>query len=257
MDHPQQAGDAAVAPTAPTISPPSGAAAPVPAHERATSVKLERILLKQFDFASQTAQAVRQDSSQMIYFYWVMFGVLVAGLGFLLQLGSETQAQRQAGGLAPYAQPLMLLALLGAGIVHVAFYNRWVRLRQRYNDCFAFMTGISAFYVQRFERSIPEIATLLAWQPESTAGAAPLGNYLFTVYALLPVLGSLFFGAAVIVGGELWLNVNGGALFPLPATVLLYGIAGVVVALSLVVFVASGRTPRTSRKRQIPVLGDI
>jgi hypothetical protein len=258
MDHPQPAGDTPVAPTAATTSSaPDGVGAPDPARERETSVKLERILLKQFDFASQTAQAVRQDSSQMIYFYWVMFGVLVAGLGFLLQLGSDTQTQSQEAGLAPYAQPLMLLALLGAGTVHLAFYSRWVRLRRRYADCFAFMTGISTFYVRRFERAVPEIATLLAWQPESSAVTAPLGGYLFSVYALLPLLGSLFFGAAVIVGGELWLNVNGGALFPVPVNLPLYGLAGVVFVLSLVVFVASGRAPQANRKDQILVLGDI
>ncbi|HUY77336.1 MAG TPA: hypothetical protein VMV29_11235 [Ktedonobacterales bacterium] len=253
MDDPQKQDNISVA--APSSEP--GSAAPVHSQKADTSVKLEQILLKQFDFASQTAQAVRQDSSQMIYFYWVMFGVLAAGLGFLLQLGGNAPAQRQAAGVASYAQLLMLLALLGAGAVQLAFYSRWVRLRRRYTDCFAFMTGISTFYIQRFERAIPELATLLAWQPESTGMNASLGAFFFTVYSLLPVLGSLFFAGAAIMGGEVWLQVNGGALFPLPANLPLYGIAAGVFVLSLIVFFASGRAMRSDRKTHIPVLGDI
>ncbi|MEO7002173.1 MAG: hypothetical protein ABI068_10125, partial [Ktedonobacterales bacterium] len=254
--NPQKTNDSTIASTASA----SGAAASGQLPQADTRLRLERILLKQFDFASQTAQAVRQDSSQMIYFYWVMFGVLVAGLGFLLQLGSDSQAQGQAAGLAPYAQLLLLLALLGAGTVHLAFYSRWVRLRRRYADCFVFMTGISTVYIQRFEHTVPEMATILAWQPESTGENASVGTYLFTVYALLPVLGSLFFGAAIIVSGELWLNVNGGALFPLPMNLALCGIAVAVFVVSLGVFAVTGRTMRVQRKPgklQIPVLGDI
>jgi len=231
------------------------AAPSVDSPDAATSVHLEQILLKQFDFASQTAQAVRQDASQMIYFYWVMFGVLATGLGFLLQLSGG--AQSQAGGLASYAQVLMLLALLGAGAAHVAFYSRWIRLRRRYADCFAFMSGISTFYTQRFEHAIPELATILAWQPESTGVDAPLGASLFTVYSLLPALGSLFFAAAAFMGGEVWLHVNGGALFPLPANPPIYGVAGGVLALSLIVFFVIGRAMRSDRKSPVPVLGDI
>ncbi len=125
------------------------------------------------------------------------------------------------------------------------------------NDCFAFMTGISNFYIQRFQRAIPEIATLLAWQPESTGADTPPAASLFTVYSLLPMLGSLFFAAAAIMGGEVWLHANGGALFPLPANPLLYGAAGGVFALSLIVFVASGRALRSNKKFRVPVLGDI
>ena len=166
MEDPQKTDITTRQPSPATMT--SGSAVPGPPPRADTGLRLERILLRHFDFASQTAQAVRQDASQMIYFYWVMFGVLAAGLGFLLQLGSAPHTQSQATGLAPYAQPLVLLALLGAGTVHLAFYSRWVRLRRRYADCFAFMMGISTFYSERFDHDVPEIATLLAWQPEST-----------------------------------------------------------------------------------------
>lgn len=255
MIHPQQIDNALGASSSamPSAAPGSGS----PDIDLKSGIKLEHILLKQFDFASQTAQAVRQDASQMIYFYWVMFGVLVAGLGFLLQLGGATPGQSSAGGLASYTQVLMLVALLGAGTVHLAFYSRWLRLRRRFTDCFAFMTGISAFYIQRFEHDIPEIATLLAWQPESAGATAPLSDSLFTVYSLLPALSSLFFGAAVVVGGEVWLQVNGGALLPLPVSLPLYSAAGAVVVVSCALFWLTRRSMRSSGKTRIPVLGDI
>src|SRR5262249_8055509 len=131
MADPQKSDTTIREPTPATATLASGSAAPVPLPQADTGLQLERILLRHFDFASQTAQAVRQDASQMIYFYWVMFGVLAAGLGFLLQIGGAPHAQSQTTGLALYAQPLVLLALLAAGTVHLAFYSRWVRLRRR------------------------------------------------------------------------------------------------------------------------------
>lgn len=193
----------------------------------------------------------------MIYFYWVMFGVLAAGLGFILQLGAGGRAPGQVAGLAAYSQVLMLVALVGAGVVHLAFYSRWLRLRRRYNDCFAFMTGISTFYVQRFERDVPEIGALLAWQPESAAARQPLSAYVVSVYSLLPLLSGVFFGAAVVVGGEMWLGVNGGALFPIPINATLLGAAGGVVVLALALVILAGRMAGSRRASRTPVLGDI
>src|SRR5262245_11609040 len=73
------------------------------------SLKLEEILLRQFDYATRIAQVVREDLSRTLYLYFVMVGVFVAGLGFLLQFSQTSTGGFGAAALPEVPQTLALV----------------------------------------------------------------------------------------------------------------------------------------------------
>jgi hypothetical protein len=207
-------------------------------HSDEIHLHLEKILLKQFDFASETSHQARQDTSQLIYFYFVALGVLVAGLGFLLQLANESRSYLQLG---------VLVILVAAGIMHDAIFIRFVRLRQRYIASFARMSQIADVYITRFKKELPEIDQILQWSSHSQFVPSPV--FAFFPYAIYAVLGSAGFALAVIVGDELWLGKNDGAIFPLPNSLDVYVFSVGVFVISLAIIFSAGLALRAALAR--------
>ncbi|MBF6591775.1 MAG: NUDIX hydrolase, partial [Ktedonobacterales bacterium] len=73
------------------------------------SLKIEDMLLEEFNYASVTAYQALEDRARMFNLYVVIIGVLASGLGALFQLGK--------GSVSDFTAPLSTLALLIAWLL--------------------------------------------------------------------------------------------------------------------------------------------
>lgn len=205
------------------------------------SLKLEEILLRQFDYATRIAQVVREDLSRTLYLYFVMVGVFVAGLGFLLQFGRNSTGGFNATAVAEVPQTLALVTSLAAGLLHAAFFVRFVRLRRRLQECHRYIGQITDYYIARVQAEGPRVEQILRWRPEALGVVVPAQSALFSAYSLLAVFASISFATVAGIVGELWLGANRGNVLPLPESVPLYAAAAAVFVLSLVAFIVYDR----------------
>ncbi len=179
------------------------------------TLKLDNMLLEEFNYASLTAYQSMEDRTRMFNLYLLMVGVLASGLGALYQF---------SGSIGSYSRPLAITLLLIAGIVGVAFFTKLIRLRQAWRESVICMNVIKEFYIRQFQRQMPGIERAFRWRLKSIPAGERFGSTTFIVCFTVALLASVCFaGAAFVLANSAPLFA--GQVYPyLIAVVILAGV---------------------------------
>jgi len=156
------------------------------------TLKLDNMLLEEFNYASSTAYQAIEDRARMFNLYLLLIGVLGSGLAAIYQLG---------GGLHDYTQVLAIGLLLIAGVLGIAFFGKLIRLRQAWRDSALAMNAVKEYYIREFKDLKPSAEHAFHWRLATT----PLknGGVTFVVCATVAFLeGLCFAGAAFLIAQQ-------------------------------------------------------
>ncbi len=198
--------------------------APADAGSRDTALRLESMLLEEFNYASVTAYQANEDRARMFNLYLLLIGVLGSGLAAAYQLG---------GGLKSYAGELSVALLLVAGFMGIAFFIKLIRLRQAWRESALAMSLIKEYYIAQFSASAPHAARAFYWRLRTLPTGEKRTSTTAVVCGTVALLGSLCFAGAAVVLGLLflpqWLGVT-------EAVALAWAASGVVLVVALLLF---------------------
>lgn len=174
-----------------------------------TSLRVENILLKEFDYAGLAAYQVYENRERIFNFYFTIMGALLSGLGALYQLSNNTHSDWR---------PLAVGLLIAGGLLSAIFFVRLIHLRQSLRDSIITTYVIKEFYIQQFMEDIPNIEQAFRWRLATIpSGERPSSDTSFVLYPIA-VLCSLAFGVAALIGDQLRLEAHGPTLLAaLPA----------------------------------------
>ena len=195
---------------------------PRPAHD--SSLRLENMLLEEFNYASVTAYQANEDRARMFNLYLLLIGVLGSALAAIYQIG---------GGLKAFAGELAVALLLVAGLMGVAFFMKLVRLRQAWRESVLAMSVIKEYYIREFSDSAPHAVHAFYWRLKTLPTGEKMTSTTAVVCATVAALGSLCVMGAVVVLGLQWLP---GALEPSEAVTLAWLIGIIVLIVALIGF---------------------
>jgi len=153
-------------------------------------LKLEGLLLEEFNYAGNSAYQAMEDRARMFNLYLVIIGVLASGLVAIYQLTA----------LKAFTQPLTVLLLVLSGIVGVVFFVQLIRLRQAHQESIITMNLIKEYYLGRFADDNPNIGNVFNWRLAGMKAGERLGSVTFLVCFTVAFLGGLAFAAAAFVG---------------------------------------------------------
>jgi hypothetical protein len=168
-----------------------------------TSLRVENILLKEFDYAGLAAYQVYENRERIFNFYFTIMGALLSGLGFLYQLSNNTKND---------LRPLAVGLLIAGGLLSAIFFVRLIHLRQSLRDSIITTYVIKEFYIQQFMEDIPNIEQAFRWRLATIpSGERPSSDTSFVLYPIA-VLCSLAFGVAALIGDQVRLADHGATL---------------------------------------------
>jgi hypothetical protein len=191
-----------------------------------TSLRVENILLKEFDYAGLAAYQVYENRERIFNFYFTIIGALLSGLGFLYQLSHNTDTDWR---------PLMIGLLIAGGLLSAIFYVRLIHLRRSLRDSIITTYVIKEFYIQQFMEDIPNIEQAFRWRLATIpSGERPSSDTSFVLYPIA-ALGSLAFGVAALIGDQVRLESGGAALLSILSAAQEPWVAG-ALAVAIVTF---------------------
>ncbi len=153
-----------------------------------TSLKIENMLLEEFNYASVTAYQAMEDRARISSFYYILLGVLASGLAAVIQL---------SGGTRTIPLPLLALLLFIGGIISICFFVTIIRLRQAYKDSLFTMNVIKEFYIDEFKQQMPAIEQAFHWRLTTMPKGERLGSVTFVIASLNAFIGSLCLAGAI------------------------------------------------------------
>lgn len=157
------------------------------------TLKLENMLLEEFNYASVTAYQAMEDRTRMFNLYLLLVGVFTSGLSVIFQLG---------GSASTYSRPLEITLLLIAGLVGVAFFMKLIRLRQAWRESVICMNVIKEFYIQQFRQQMPGIEHAFRWRLMTIPAGERFGSTTFIVCFTVALLESVCFAGAGFVSAN-------------------------------------------------------
>jgi len=226
----------------PAASAPGAGSGVVPQLD--ATLKLESMLLEEYNYASVTAYQANEDRARMFNLYLLVVGVLASGLGAIYQLGDK---------VGPYSSTLALVLLTITGILGIAFFMKLVRLRQAFRESLLSMSTVKEYYIQHFRLQVPNVEQAFRWRLSTIVPGESFGTVTFVICATVALLGSLCFGAAAVVVYELFLQGNSVQLSVLPAGLQPYLLAAVVTFVSLLLHVLYFRRNLDRRKERAAI----
>jgi hypothetical protein len=205
------------------------------------TLRIDNMLLEEFNYASLTAYQAMEDRARMFNLYLIVFGILASGLGAVYQIG---------GALRAYTQPLALALLLIAGVMGIAFLVQLIRLRQAYRESLIAMNVVKEYYIQQFKNVHHDIETAFRWRLTTIPTGERFGSVTFIVCMTVALLGSVSFGAAAIVGYEIWSGALSNDLLAIPSGVRPWFTGIVVFLIAFVVQATYYRLALRTRKER-------
>ena len=157
------------------------------------SLKIENMLLEEFNYASLTAYQAMEDRARITSFYYLLLGVLASGLAAIYQFSKGAHA---------IPQFIVVTLLLIAAIVSVTFFITIIRLRQAYRESVLCMNVIKEFYIQQFKQQMPAIERAFRWRLRTIPLGERIGSVTFMFGYLNALIGSLCLAGAVFIGTE-------------------------------------------------------
>ena len=180
-----------------------------------TSLKIENMLLEEFNYASVTAYQAMEDRARISSFYYILLGVLVSGLAAVYQF---------SGGTRTIPQALVALLLFIGAFISICFFVTLIRLRQAYKESLLSMNVIKEYYIDQFKEQMPTIEKAFRWRLATMPKGERIGSVTFMIAALNAFIGSLCLAGAVFYITEqplsnTWASIVAGVVFILAVSV--------------------------------------
>jgi hypothetical protein len=155
-----------------------------------TSLKMENMLLEEFNYAGVTAYQAMEDRARISSFYYILVGVLASGMAAVYQLSGGT-----------HNVPLFLVAILLVigGLVSICFFVTLIRLRQAHKESLLSMNMIKEFYIDQFKQQMPAIEHAFRWRLATMPKGERIGSVTFMIAALNAIIGSLCLAGAAFI----------------------------------------------------------
>ena len=189
------------------------------------TLRLESMMLEEFNYASATAYQALEDRGRMFGIYLGIASVLAGGLGALYELG------RRDANSEVLAAALMVLA----GVIGLIFFFKIVRIRQAFDDSLLTMNTIKDRYITMFRPTVPDIESIFRWRTATMPSGRRFGSLTFLVCLGVTFIDSIALGLAAVIITELVTHDANTDFVHLPQNSLIYVVGGVVLALSLLV----------------------
>lgn len=183
-----------------------------------TSLKIENMLLEEFNYVSVTAYQAMEDRARISSFYYILLGVLVSALVAIIQF---------SGGTRYISLPLVAILLFIGALISISFFITLIRLRQAYKESLLTMNVIKEFYIDQFKQQMPAIEQAFRWRLATMPKGERIGSVTFVIAALNAFIGSLCLAGALFFFTEqaisiIWASILAGALFIVSAFVHIY-----------------------------------
>jgi len=193
-----------------------------PATNTDQTLRLESMMLAEFNYASATAYQALEDRGRMFNFYLGITGVLASGLGALYGFGSHVEQ----------SQALAMALLILAGFIGIIFFFKIVRIRQAFDDSLLTMNVIKEHYIKEFKGKVPAVDQIFRWRTASMPSGRRFGSLTFLVCFAITFIDSFALGLAAFVIAELATNDANTMLLHLSTNPLTYLIGGAVFGLA-------------------------
>jgi len=150
-------------------------------------LRLETMLMEEYNYAGVTAYQAMEDRARTFNLYLLLIGVLASGLGVVYQLGD---------GLQTYTPWLTFGLLFIAGALGVVFFVQLIRLRQAHRDSLITMNLIKAHYIKMFTPQYDKLENVFHWRLETIPSDERIGSITFMIGFTVALLDSLCLAAA-------------------------------------------------------------
>jgi len=183
-----------------------------------TSLKMENMLLEEFNYVSVTAYQAMEDRARISSFYYLLLGVLASGLAAVYQFG---------GGTHNVPLPLVTTLLFIGALISISFFVTLIRMRQAYKESLLTMNVIKEFYIDQFKHQMPTIHHAFRWRLATMPKGERIGSVTFMIASLNAIIGSLCLAGAVFTITEQLLSdtvafILAGAVFIIAVLVHIY-----------------------------------
>lgn len=172
-----------------------GAGAPG-AYAEDTTLKIDNLLLEEFNYASTTAYQAFDDRARIFNLYLIVVGVLASGLGVAYQL---------SGDIRVFVLPLAVVLLLIAGVLGTAFFLALVGLSNAHRESLMCMNTVKEYYIERFQGQLSDIASAFRWRKDTIPSKERFGSVTFVICHTVALLSSLCYAASVGIAFRIWL----------------------------------------------------
>ena len=151
------------------------------------TLNIENMLLEEFNYASLTAYQSMEDRARVSSLYYLLLGALASGLLAVYQFNHAT------------SHPFVVALLILAGILSFTFFEKILRLRQAYRESLICMNVVKEFYIQQFQRLMPQIEHAFRWRLKTIPPGERISSVTFAISALIALMGSFSFAGATLV----------------------------------------------------------
>ena len=165
------------------------------------SLKLENILIEEYNFSKNYSIQVLHDRRETVYLYILVIGIAASAIT-LIALNTNTHANLNL---------LTFVILVIFGFYNLFFYIHFVNIGKVYKDSIFKMKIIRDFYIDQFQNQVPGIRGILSPNLEFNSPdiLRPTNHNVCLVFASNETLSFII---AVFVSDKLWPNFNYGIL---------------------------------------------
>jgi 8-oxo-dGTP pyrophosphatase MutT (NUDIX family) len=208
-------------PTNPEPMQPPAAGQRDPAINTDQTLRLESMMLAEFNYANSTAYQALDDRGRMFGIYLAIASVFAGGVGALYEFGT---------GKA-HSEALASALLILAGFIGLIFFFKIVRIRQAFDDSLLTMNIIKEHYIREFKGKVPAVEQVFRWRMASMPSGRRFGSLTFLVCLAITFIDSFALGLAAFVLSEIFTEDANTDLLHLSSNPLTYLIGGGVFLL--------------------------
>lgn len=174
-----------------------------------TTLKLESMLLEEFNYAGISAYQAYEDRARMFNLYLLLIGVVASAIGAIYQVGKPDSSTGR--GLQE-----LVISLLGAGsALGFVFFVKLIRLRQAHHESILTMNTIKEFYIRKFKAHMPDVEHAFRWRLHTMPTGERLGSVTFLVCYTIASLDSLCLAGATYEAYSAFLSHALATVLPL------------------------------------------
>lgn len=160
-----------------------------------SGLKIENMLLEEYNYAATTAYQAMEDRARMFNMYLLVVGILGSAFGAIYPLGG--------GAARSFIQPIAAVVLFAAGVAGIAFFVLLIRLRQAFRQSLITMNVIKEFYIREFQKQMPNIIYAFRWRLKGIPAGESRGSATYIVCHMVGFIAALCFAGCIFMANEL------------------------------------------------------
>lgn len=167
----------------------------LPPKNDAAQLELSEILLREFDYAKETAAQAMNDRLTLLNYFLLSAGVVVAGIGVMVS--------KEGGYEFPYRDDSIIALSLIFNMVGWVYFMNQIRLRQAWCESARAMNHIKQVFVEHCGYSQEKVKAAFRWSVENI----PAPPKKMTVFYFSALLISILSAVAIALASTMLLGV--------------------------------------------------